>query len=155
MKRTQLPPRLKQILTEVPYVTLATVCPDGRPWNTPVYGAFDDELNLYWASWPGNQHSLNLVHDSRIFVVAYNSTAPEGDGIGIYLEMTARKLTRPSEIAAARRVYTTNFGENLDHEPFANGCPRRLYKATPMRIWHNSDSYIQGNFIDVRREVTV
>lgn len=153
MKRTSLPTELRRILTEVPYVTLATVCPDGKPWNTPVWGYFDDDLHLYWASWPRNQHSLNIARDPRIFVVMYQSDAPEGEAVGIYLEMTARKLTRPAEIAAARQVYATNFGENLQHEPFTGACPRRLYKATPQRVWSNSDAYIQGNFIDVRREI--
>ena len=31
----------KAILSHVPYITLATVGPDGLPWNTPVYAAFD------------------------------------------------------------------------------------------------------------------
>lgn len=153
MKRTDLPPELQTLLTEVPYVTLATVCPDTTPWNTPVWAYFDAELNLYWASWPRNQHSRNIALNPRIFVVVYKSNAQEGEGFGMYLEMAARKLTRPAEIAAARQVYTTDFGENLNHEPFAAGCPRRLYKAVPQRIWHNTDAYIKGNFIDVRREV--
>jgi hypothetical protein len=155
MKRTSLPPELRRILTEVPYVTLATVCPDGSPWNTPVWGYFDDDLNLYWTSWPRNQHSLNIARDPRIFVVAYRSDAPEGQAIGIYLEMTARKLTRPAEIAAARRVYTTDFGEDLVHEPFARDCPRRLYRASPGRIWTNTDAYVAGNFVDQRRQLSL
>ncbi|HTH71910.1 MAG TPA: pyridoxamine 5'-phosphate oxidase family protein [Candidatus Pristimantibacillus sp.] len=154
MKRTDLPPQLSKILTEVPYVTLASVCPDGRPWNTPVWGCFDDVLNLYWASWPKNQHSQNVAHDPRIFVVSYDSRATEGDGLGIYMEMTAKMLTGKREIEQARKIYTTNFGEDLQHEPFTGKCPRRLYKATVQKIWFNSDAYIKGNFVDIRREVT-
>lgn len=153
MKRTDLPSRLRKILAEVPYVTLASVCPDGRPWNTPVMGRFDDELNLYWASWPKNQHSQNVAQNPNIFVVIYDSRAPEGDGIGIYIEMRVKMLTRKADIAKARQVYTTNFGEDLQHEPFLGECPRRLYRATPCKLWFNSDAYIKGNFIDVRQEI--
>jgi hypothetical protein len=153
MKRTDLPASLKNILRRVPYVTLATVCPNGQPWNTPVWGYFDDELNLYWASWPGNQHSLNIATSPSIFVVVYDSAAPEGTAMGIYMEMDARMLSSRKDIAQGRKVYTTQFGENLSHEPFAGTCPRRLYKATLKKAWHNSDSYIKGNFIDIRREV--
>lgn len=155
MKRTDLPQRLQKILTEVPYVTLASVCPGGQPWNTPVWGYFDDRLNLYWASWPKNQHSQNITLSPDIFVVVYDSRAPEGDGIGIYLEMTAKMLTGKTDIEKARRVYATDFGESLLHEPFTGECPRRLYKATPRKLWFNSDAYIKGNFIDVRREIKI
>lgn len=155
MKRTDLPRKLQQILTEVPYVTLASVCPDGKPWNTPVYGCFDKDLNLYWASWPKNQHSLNIAQSPRIFAVVYDSRAAEGDGLGIYIEMNAKMLTGKREIAQGRKIYTTNFGETLDHQPFTGLCPRRLYKASARRLWYNSDAYIKSNFIDVRREVVV
>jgi len=108
---------------------------------------------MYWASWPGNQHSRNIAGNPNIFVVVYRSNAGEGDGLGVYLEMTARELTRSAEIAAARRIYTTDFGEDLSHEPFKGGCPRRLYKAVPRRVWCNTDAYIRGNFVDKRREI--
>lgn len=152
MKRTDLPQYLQKILIEVPYVTLASVCADGRPWNTPVRGYFDDELNLYWASWPKNQHSQNIALNPDVFAVIYDSRASEGDGIGIYMQMTAEILTRESQIKQARTIYTTNFGEN-SHNPFTGECPRRLYKAAPRKLWFNSDAYIKGNFIDVRREI--
>jgi hypothetical protein len=154
MKRTDLPPRLQKLVTEVPYVTLASVCSDGKPWNTPVWGCFDQDLNLYWASWPRNQHSCNIARDPRIFVVVYDSRTPEGEAIGLYLEMQAKMLTGKREIAQARKIYTTTFGEDLTHEPFKGICPRRLYKATPHNIWHNDDAYIQGNFVDVRKQLS-
>jgi general stress protein 26 len=154
MKRTELPPSLRQLLEDVPYVTLATVCPTGKPWNTPVFGCFDDELNLYWASWPKNQHSRNIERNRHVFVVAFRSDAPEGEGFGIYLEMKAEKLSDAKDIAAARKIYTSSFGENFDHEPFIGDCPRRLYKAVPQRVWSNSDAYIKGAFVDIRRQVT-
>lgn len=153
MKRTDLPAQLAKILTEVPYVTVASVCPNGEPWNTPVRAYFDENLSLYWASWPKNQHSRNIAHTPHIFAVVYDSTASGDDALGLYMEMTARMLTKTLEIEQARTVYITNFGENLEHGPFIGECPRRLYKATVRKIWYNSDDYIDGNFIDVRRKI--
>jgi hypothetical protein len=153
MKCTDLPEPVQIALRTVPYATIATICPDGRPWNTPVFAVFDDDLSMYWASWPRNQHSLNIAHNPRIFVVVYNSLAPEGEGFGVYLEMTATMLRGKKAIARARHIYTTTFGETLDHEPFTGACPRRLYQATVERIWMNSEAYIHGNFVDIRREI--
>jgi hypothetical protein len=153
MKRTNLPPKLQSILAEVSYATIATVCPDGTPWNTPVFAYFDDALNMNWASWTDNQHSRNITTNPHVFVAVYRSNAPEGEGLGIYLKMMARELTRPEEIADARHIYITDFGETLGHEPFRGECPRRLYKAVPHRVWCNTDAYIGGNFVDKRREI--
>ena len=155
MKRTDIPKQLQKLLKVVPYVTLATVCPDGNPWNTPVRGYFDDNLNLYWASWPQNQHSQNIAHNPSVFAVVYDSRAKEGAGIGVYMQMTAKLLTQKDDVVWARGIYTTNFGENLQHEPFLGECPRRLYKAVPHKIWRNTDDYVKGNFVDVRRAVGV
>jgi uncharacterized protein YhbP (UPF0306 family) len=150
MKRTDLPADLQQLLSAVQYASIASVCPDGSPWNTPVSGVFDEELNLYWASWTQNQHSLNIAASSNIFVTVYDSRTAEGVAVGLYLQMKAKKLTKWPQIEQARRVYTTNFGEDGTHDPFAGTCPRRLYKATPYKIWCNGDDYIRGNFVDVR-----
>jgi general stress protein 26 len=89
MKRTQLPKELRELLYRLPYATIATVCPDGQPWNTPVFARGDDELNLYWVSHKQAQHSLNIARQPRIFVVIYDSMVPEGEGLGLYLAMRA------------------------------------------------------------------
>jgi len=119
MKCTDLPPELRNILAEVPYATLATVCPDRTPWNTPVWACFDDVLNMYWASWPGNQHSRNIADNPSIFVVVYKSNAQEGMGLAYIWKW----------------------------------LPASLSKAIPRCIWCNADAYIQGNFVDKRREI--
>lgn len=107
MKCTYLPKNLVALLTEVPYIAVATVCPDGRPWNTPVRGYFDDQLTLYWVSWVKNQHSQNIACDPRIFAVIYSSCAPEGTAVGLYLEMVQRRFihTRQLYRRATRDFY--------------------------------------------------
>lgn len=34
--------KVLEILKKVKYLTLATVTEDGKPWNSPVFGAFDN-----------------------------------------------------------------------------------------------------------------
>ncbi len=39
-----------EIIKKIPYITLATVSEEGQPWNSPLWSAFDKDLNFYWAS---------------------------------------------------------------------------------------------------------
>lgn len=36
-----------KILRTIRYATLATVTPDGKPWNSPVAHVLDADLNIY------------------------------------------------------------------------------------------------------------
>lgn len=155
MKRTDLPIRLQNLLTRIPYVTIATVCPNGQPWNSPVVGKFDQDMNLYWASWKGNQHSMNVAHDSRIFVVIYDSQVPEGQGEGLYLQMRAQELASPEELRQAYKIYETSFFTHKGCEShFQGDCPQRIYKAVPEHIWYNIDGEEKKHFVDKRLELT-
>ncbi|HKU18277.1 MAG TPA: pyridoxamine 5'-phosphate oxidase family protein [Candidatus Saccharimonadales bacterium] len=151
MKRTQVSAQLQKLLAATPYVAIATVCPNGRPWNTPVVGRFDDDLNLYWVSWRQNQHSRNIAREPRVFVVMYDSSAPEGQGEGLYLQMRAQALGTRREIQAARQTYDTSFFRHpFRHEQFLGNCPQRFYKAVPEYLWYNGDGEADGHFVDVR-----
>lgn len=153
MKRTALPIELQQLLTEVPYATIATVCPDGQPWSTPLFVIFDEDLSMYWVSTPSNQHSQNILCDPRIFATVIDSHAPEGAGFGLYLQMSAQVLSNPAEIAKARKLYTSDYGEPGTHDPFGPNCLRKLYKATPIAIWHNCDYKASNEILDARKQL--
>ena len=157
MDRTKLPVRVQALLARIPYVTLATVSPDGQPWNSPVVGRFDDALNLYWVSSRAAQHSRNIAEEPRIFVVVYDSQAPEGTGEGLYLQMRARALDTTSAIKAAKQIYDTSFFTHPmeDHVQFLGECPQRIYKALPEKLWRNIDDSDEGHFVDTRRELVV
>jgi hypothetical protein len=153
MKRTKLPARFQKLLVDIPYVTIATTCPDGTPWNTPVVGYFDDDLNLYWGSWAQSQHSVNVAHCSAIFAVIYDSSSPLGAGQGLYFQMRAEVVTEPNEIAAAKAIYLDRYGEEDCPGVFAGTCPRRVYKAVPRKIWSNTDGARGSHFVDVRQTI--
>ena len=152
MKRTDLPGYFQQVLRDIHYVTIATVGPGNIPWNSPVVGYFDDDLNVYWSSDTRSQHSKNIARQPSIFVVVYDTTLPLGEGKGLYLQMKARKLLRPTEVEAAKQIYLDRFGEDA-HEPFVGSCPRRIYMAEPVRVWTNTDGARGGHFIDIRKRL--
>jgi hypothetical protein len=146
MQRTDLPARLQAILERIPYATIATVCANGQPWNSPVYARIDEDLHVYWVSWTSNQHSQNIACNPCIFVVIYDSRVPEGTGLGLYLQMRARSVLNTARVQDIRR----RLFHRTDTWPLVGDNPRRLYEAIPEKIWHNSHDYLNGSYIDTR-----
>ncbi|MDQ4093448.1 MAG: pyridoxamine 5'-phosphate oxidase family protein [Actinomycetota bacterium] len=136
----------RDIVKRILYITIATVSAEGKPWNSPVYSAFDNEGNFYWTSVPGAQHSRNIHANGDVFLVIYDSTVPEGTGKGVYVEGHARVLADPAEVVEARRHSSLRAGLPLDDGPdrFLEGGTRRVYRAIPKRVWI-SDAERQGS----------
>ena len=42
--------RAKEILAKIQYATVATITPEGKPWNSPVAHELDKDNNIYWFS---------------------------------------------------------------------------------------------------------
>ena len=84
----------RDVLKKIAYLTLATVDEQSRPWNAPVYCAFNDSYTFYWVSWVENQHSQNIIQNGKVFAVVYDSAVAEGTGFGVYLQGTARVLDK-------------------------------------------------------------
>src|SRR5689334_9999092 len=93
--------RAKEIIQKILYITIATVDGNNQPWNTPVYSAFDERYNFYWASDQNGQHSRNIAVNNKIFLVIYDSTAKEGTGEGVYVLAKAYMLAQEEEIRSA------------------------------------------------------
>lgn len=104
------------ILNQINYITIASVCEDGSPWNSPVAASHDTNLNFFWGSSPENVHSQNIRRTGKVFVVMYDSTVPEGTGEGIYM---------------------TGVATELDFEP---GTVVKKYRFTPEKAWMNDDA---------------
>ena len=103
-----------KILKEMKYMTIATVCADGSPWNSPVAHSSLKELVFYWGSTEDSIHSQNIKRDKRVFVVIYDSTAPEGTGVGVYMKGIAEELDEKEGLI-------------------------RMYRFIPQQIWINDD----------------
>lgn len=136
------------------YINIASITPEGKPWNSPVYCAFDKNLNFYWLSWKLNQHSKNIRNNSSVFVTIYDSTVPAGTGFGVYFEGKAYELSNPKDILAGTlTVYKREKRKPKDVKQFLNKFPRRVYKFIPEKVWVNGDGEIDGNYIDNRTEI--
>lgn len=138
--------RAAEILQSIRYATIATVTEDGNPWNSPVAHELDDDLTIYWVSDKENQHSKNVRANGKAFVVIYDSTVPEGDGEGVYIEVDVAELSNPDEILYVRRLKKGNDYQAKEGE-FLGDEVRRIYRAVPRRIWMNDAEIKDGVFI--------
>lgn len=147
----------KEIIAKILYITIATSSKDGIPWNTPVYSAFDENYNFYWASDQNGKHSRNIAANNNVFLVIYDSTAPEGTGKGVYIQAKAYKLEDPKEIEYGLKYLDGRVQKKKDPKSrmaqFQGNKPRRVYKAISEKIWMNQDGQIDGEFVDVRVEI--
>ncbi len=147
--------RALEIIQTIKYATLATVTPEGKPWNSPVAHDYDENLNIYWVSDKQNQHSINVTHNKRVFIVIYDSTVPEGDGEGVYIQAQVEQVTDPEEILRVRKIKK---GSHFEQSPdsFLGESIRYMYKAIPERIWMNDAELKEGVFIrDYRVEIDI
>lgn len=145
--------RAAEIVKQIKYATLATVTPEGVPWNSPVAHDWDEDLNIYWVSDKQGQHSINVADNGRVFIVIYDSTVPEGEGEGVYIQAYAEKVTDPNEILRVRRIQK---GEDFQAEEgeLLDDSIRYMYKAVPEKLWINDAEITDGVFIrDYRVEI--
>ena len=124
-----------KIIKNILYINIATITSEGKPWNTPVYCAFDKNLNYYWLSWKLNQHSKNIRNAPSAFVTIYDSTVPAGTGFGVYLEGKAYELKNIKDILVGTKVvYAREKRKPRDVIHFLKKFPRRVYKFVPERV---------------------
>jgi len=143
-----------QVIKKILYINIASVTKDGKPWNTPVYTAYDKDLNFYWISWKENQHSKNLEDNPNVFVTIYDSTVPEGTGFGVYMYGKAYKISNVKDLMkAVVHGYKRKGAKVKDYKLFMGLFPRRVYKFTPGKVWVNSSGELEGEFIDTREEL--
>ncbi len=121
-----------RIIEDIQYITIATVCPDGSPWNTPVAPTHDENLVFCWGSDESSIHSQNIRNEKRVFIVIYDSTLPEGTGEGVYMRGEAEELSE--------------YEGNL-----------RMYRFNPQQIWINDEEQnTDGSFKrDIRIELNI
>lgn len=140
-----------RVIRDILYINIASITPEGKPWNTPVYFAYDSDLTIYWLSWKENQHSINVRKNPSVFVTLYDSTVPISTGFGVYLEGKAYELNNIMEILKGiKEIYGREKRIPRDVVQFLTHFPRRVYRFVPERVWVNGEGEIDGNFIDTR-----
>lgn len=127
----------KDIISSNIYMTVATASPKGDPWISPVFFAYDDTYDLYWVSDKDSRHSKLIRENNRVAIVIFDSSAPEGEGDGVYFEAQAVELNDTEEVKKAmmilgNRATQDEFKIWKIEEVTENGV-WRIYKAIPPR----------------------
>ena len=144
---------LIDILSGVRYATISTTDENGKVWAAPVWYVFDKQKNLYWWSSTASQHSKNIEQDGEAYITIFNSSAPEGEGLGLYIRANVGQVPdkKLDEIIELYNSTTTQF--KLDRGNTTGDAPTRLYRAIPASIQINDGIETDGYYQDVRRDV--
>lgn len=150
--------KARRIIADNIYMTIATASPNGEPWISPVFFAYDDAYNLYWVSERASRHSGLIRDNDRVAIVIFDSRAPEGESDGVYFEAHAQELEDKKELEHAiavlgERVTVDEFRVEGAHEVTGDGV-WRIYKAVPEKTYTLSKGeYRDGQYVDTRVEV--
>jgi hypothetical protein len=143
--------RARETLERVVNGVLATVSPDGRLWNSPVFVAFDAAFRFYWSSHVDAVHSRNIASRPDVFFVVFDSTQPDESGRAVYLRATAHELIDLASIEAALMYLARR--KNQSAKPpaqFIRPHPCRVYQAVPDMMWTNVVKHENGHYFDER-----
>lgn len=154
MSETDMVDRAMELLDGVPYFNVATEG-NGQPWNSPVWAARDEDLNLYWSSWVKAVHSENIVGNPKAFLTIFDSTRKRGTNNMrcLYLQCTAVEVTDEAE---ARKAFALLYpDEAVDVAGFLGEGQKRFYRATPVKVWLNclSERELTPSTVKMRAEV--
>ncbi len=129
--------RAKELIDKIPYITIASVTPEGEPWNSPVFAAHDENYNFIWNSSVDSQHSKNIQNSGKVFIVIYDSTK-EGEGFGIYIEADAKEIEDDKLDNAIKVFYEKKGRQPENKSEFMSPSTRRMYMAVPKKVWINN-----------------
>ena len=124
-------------LERITYAVLATVSADGRPWNAPLYVAFDHRA-FYWSSHHDAQHSRNIAVNPSVMLVVFDSTVPDAGGHGVYVRATAHELMDAASIERALLALAARRNEPVRPvDDFLAPRAQRVYEAVTEEVWTN------------------
>lgn len=152
---SELIDKAKRIIKENLYFTLGTVGADNKPWVSPLFYCFDEELNFYWVSPKDSFHSKNIKENGRVSLVIFNSQAPIWTGVGLYMTGTAEELEDKIEIEKCLNLEFTRLGESVpSYDKYLGDNTYRAYRAKISNIWITADiKNEKGETVDHRSEI--
>ena len=129
--------RVKELLDRIEHATVATVSADGRPWNTPVYFARQRD-SFYWISRRDAQHSTNIRHSGRAFIVVFDSSREDSSGAAAYIEAEGAELADEGVIhSALELIYRRRDKPAPPVSKFSSPSVHGVYHAHAVRVWSN------------------
>jgi len=149
--------KAKDIIASNIYMTIASASTDGQPWVSPVFFACDSDYNLFWVSNKDARHSKLLRKNPCAAIVMFDSTAPEGEGCGVYFETQITELSDDADITHAMKI----LGERVTKDEFkvkdksevTGDGAWRIYRATPQEVSILTSGEVNGQFIDFRQVI--
>src|SRR3989344_9180348 len=152
--------KAKEIIAKNIYMTIATATRDGEPWISPVFFAYDNDYNLFWTSEKESRHSRLIRENGRVAIVVFDSSAPEGEGDGVYFEANAAEINDPEEAKQAMALFSARATQDefkvWKVEEVTGDGAWRMYKATPHKISKLTEGeYVNEQYVDRRIEISL
>lgn len=131
-----------------PLLALGTVNSYGSPWVVCVNMYVDEEMNIYWKSQKGTEHSKNIARNPEVGLCVFSHTEEIGD-FGLYASGEAHEVIDEQVL---EKYVTLRYKEKgLDTPPiskFQSESVDRVYRATIKEAWVN-DSRHTKQHIDI------
>lgn len=145
----------KDILQNVVYSTIATTGPDGSPWAAPMFTAYDPQTrSIYWCAARDSQHCQNIQRNPKAYIAVYDSTAPAGEGAGLYLQCAASEVVDEAvRVKAHSLLKQRHVAPYWGLEDLAPGSPITLFEAHVESAWINDDRQQDGHFVLYRKPI--
>ena len=151
----------KKVIENNYHMVVATADTAGKPWVSPLFYMYDEDLNLYWVSGKTALHSQNIRSNPRVAVCIFGpATADEPDSLhGIYFDAEAQELTDEAELSRAVQIMQQRAQpEKYMIKSLADvtgDAAWRVYKATPHEISKRQDAIDEasGQTISIRKKV--
>lgn len=151
----------RKIIQNNIYMTIATSDKKGNPWISPVAFSYDSDHNLYWASEKTSKHSKLIKKNNKVAVVIFDSSAPEGQGNGVYLignatEVKEKELEHAIKVLYSRKKKDSEYSKFNNIKDFSGKSPWRMYKIVPRSFWILKDNVkVKGYPVDRKIDVKV
>lgn len=107
---------------------------NGQPWVCSVYYVVDDELNLYWLSFPNRRHSQEIGKNNKVAItIAVKTDLPV---VGLQAEGAAELVKDSKQIEKITKLYVDryNAGQNFYNNFLEGKNKHMMYKFTPKKF---------------------
>lgn len=116
-------------------IQVATTVND-QPWICTMYYAYDDDLNIYWASKESRRHSQEMAANNQVAAaIAYDQQPPSETHQGLQISGTVQML-EGNEFMAGLDLYALQLGSDPEWigKIKSGEDAHRIYKLTPKTI---------------------
>jgi uncharacterized protein YhbP (UPF0306 family) len=135
---------IKKYLKQSRMMQIATLSGD-QPWICTVYYIEDDDLNLYWLSYPTRRHSKEIEEHNKVAIaVAVKFDKPI---IGIQAEGVVEIEKDAELVAKVMQDYVAKYDSGEDfYEHFKAGTNKhQLYKFKPTKYKVFDEMFYKDN----------